>query len=209
MDGAGRNIAAVFFDFGGVISCPEPAEMRRLEERYGLPEGGLWRAAYEIPEWRELRVGNGTEEAWLEAMGRELDEMAGRPIPGIVEESKQVWRGRDEEVVGLVRRLRRRYRVGLISNAALDLEDILRDHYKIDHLFDVVVNSALVGVAKPDPRIFHLAAERVGVEPAACLHIDDLWPNVHGARQAGFQAIHYDGDFPSLERELRSLGLGW
>jgi putative hydrolase of the HAD superfamily len=73
----------------------------------------------------------------------------------------------------------------------------------------VVVNSARVGVAKPDKRIFHVAAERMGVEPAACLHIDDLWPNVQGAREAGFQAIHYDGDFPSLERELRSLGVAW
>ncbi len=183
--------------------------MRRLEERYGLPDGGLWRATYEIPEWRQLRVGNGTEEAWLEAMGRKLDEMAGRPIPGLVEESKQVWRRLDTAVVDLAERLRRRYRVGLISNAALDLEDILRDHLKIDHLFDVIVNSARVGVAKPDTRIFHVAAERVGLEPAACLHIDDLRQNVEGARQAGFQAVRYEGDYPSLERELRSLGVAW
>ena len=209
MDGADQHIAAVFFDFGGVISLLDQEKMSRLERRYGLPEGGFPQAMYDIPEWRALEVGKGSEEAWLEAAGRKLDELAGRPIPDIREEWSRISLRLDAAVVDLAERLRQRYRVGLISNAALDLEDILRDHLKIDHLFEVVVNSARVGVAKPDKRIFHVAAERVGVEPAACLHIDDLWPNVHGAREAGFQAIHYDGDFSSLERKIRSLGMAW
>ena len=209
MDGASRNIAAVFFDFGGVIDSLNQEEMSQLEGRYGLPEGGFPQAMYEIPEWRALEVGKGSEEAWLEAAGRKLDELAGRPIPGIREEWSRISLRLDAPVVDLAERLRRRYRVGLISNAALDLEDILRDDLQIDHLFEVVVNSARVGVAKPDPRIFRLAAERMGLEPAACLHIDDRWPNVHGAREAGFQAIHYDGDYAVLERELRSLGVEW
>ena len=76
-------------------------------------------------------------------------------------------------------------------------------------MFDVVINSARVGVAKPNPRIYHKAAGALGVEPAACVHIDDVEDNVHGAREAGFAAIHYEGDYPALERELRALGVEW
>lgn len=202
-------IRAVFFDFGGVLARIDHEEMRRLEARYGLPEGGLWNALYEIPEWQAVKVGLGSEEEWLAAVGRKLDELAGRPIPTIQQEWSAVWRGLDADVVGLLSGLRGRYRVGLISNALADLDDELRDHHKIDHLFDTIVNSARVGVAKPDARIFHLAAERVGEPAAACLHIDDLMTNVRGAREAGFQAIYYGGDFASLEAELRSLGLDW
>ncbi len=202
-------IRAVFFDFGGVIARIDHEEMGRLEARYGLPEGGLWQALYEIPEWQAVKVGQGTEEAWLEAVGRKLDELAGRPIPGIQQEWSSVWRGLDGEVVGLLGQLRGRYRVGLISNALEELDDELRDHHKIAHLFDAIVNSARVGVAKPDVRIFRLAAERIGAEPQGCVHIDDLMTNVRGAREAGFQAIHYRGEFSSLERELRSLGVEW
>ena len=202
-------IGAVFFDFGGVVACLDREEMRRLEGKHGLPEGGLWQAMYETPEWQALRIGEGSEEAWVAAIRRSLDEMAGRPIPDIREEWVQCWRGLDGDVVRLMERLRGRYRLGMISNATLKLEDELREHHRIDHLFDVIVNSARVGVAKPDARIFALAAERVGEQPAACLHIDDLPHNVAGARAAGFHAVQYTGDYAALERELRLLGLDW
>ncbi len=200
---------AVFFDFGGVIATPDPEEMRRLEEQYGLPKGALRQAAYEIPEWQELRFGKGIEEAWQEAMRRRLEEIAGRSLQGIVAESERVWRGRNEEVIDLARQLRRNYKVGMISNGSLDLEDVLHDHYEIDHLFDPIVNSARVGMAKPDPRIFRLAAEQMGVQPPACVHIDDIQRNVIGAREAGMHGIHYQGHLPSLVSELQRLGLQW
>ena len=49
----------------------------------------------------------------------------------------------------------------------------------------------------------------MGVEPAACVHIDDDVANVEGARRAGFQGVHHDGDCAMLERNLRSLGVEW
>ncbi len=79
----------------------------------------------------------------------------------------------------------------------------------IRDVFHVVINSARVGVAKPDARIYHAASEAVGLDPSACVHIDDLEQNVRGAREAGFHAVHYRGDFSALERDLRSLGVEW
>lgn len=202
-------IRAVFFDYGGVIARLDREEIGRMEERYGLPQGALLRALYGSPEWRQAEVGRLPEEEWLQAAGRRLDELAGRPIPGIRQEWQRIWRALDQEVVALARRLRGRYRVGLLSNSTRRLERELLAPNGLADLFDVVINSARVGVAKPDVRIYRLAAQRIGAEPAACLHIDDLTANVEGARRAGFQAIHYTGHYPALERELRALGLEW
>lgn len=202
-------IRAVFFDFGGVIARLDRKAMRRLETDYGLPSNGLLKALYGTPEWRRAEIGRGSERRWMEAAARALEEMAGRPLPGVQELASQIWRGLDESVVQLARQLRGPYGVGLISNSTKRLEKQLLGRNGVRDLFDVVVNSARVGVAKPDVRIYHHAAERIGVEPPACLHIDDLEDNVRGARDAGFQAIHHRGDYAALERELRALGVHW
>lgn len=207
MGGRDDRIRAVFFDFGGVIARLDREEIRRMEERYGLPQGSVLRTLYASPEWLEAQVGRLPDQEWLEAAGRRLDELAGRPIPGIRREWQRIWRTLDERVVDLARRLRRSYRIGLLSNSTRRLEGELLGPTGLGDLFDVVVNSARVGIAKPDVRIYRLAAERIGAEPTACVHIDDLPANVEGAREAGFHAVHYRGDYSALERELRALGV--
>jgi len=77
---------------------------------------------------------------------------------------------------------------------------------------DTAVISAEVGMEKPDPRIFHHACERLGVEPAAALHVgDDVEDDVAGARAAGCAALHWPddvGSFAELARRLLSSGTG-
>lgn len=203
----GTPVQVIFFDFGGVIARMDREETRRLEEKYGLPRGSLLDALYNIPEWQEAERGRIPEEQWIRAVERRLDELAGRPIPEIRQDWHIVWRQLDHEMLALVERLRQRYRVGIISNSTLRLEKELIEGNGIHHLFEVVVNSARERVAKPDPRIFLIAAERMGVPPSACLHIDDLIQNVQGARQAGFQAVLHRGDLPTTIAALRGLGI--
>jgi putative hydrolase of the HAD superfamily len=201
-------IQAILFDYGGVIGRLDSDEMRRLEEKYGLPEGALFSALYQVPEWRELSLGRGSEQGWLKAVLARLYELAGRPIPGIRQEWPKIWRGLNEDVVSLARKLRGRYKVGLLTNATKDLEEMLLEHHGITDLFDVVVNSARVGLAKPDVRIFHLAAELLGVPVSACVFTDDMPHNVEGAREAGMRAFQFQ-DAAHLESELRALGVEW
>ena len=201
-------IQAILFDYGGVIGRLDSEEMRRLEEKYGLPQGGLFSALFEIPQWKELAVGGGSEQEWLKAVLARLYELAGRPIPAIRQEWPKIWRGLNEDVVTLARKLRARYKVGLLTNATKDLEEMLLEHHGITDLFDVVINSARVGLAKPDVRIFHLAAERLGVPASACVFTDDMPHNVEGARAAGMQAFQFQGA-AHLKSELRALGVEW
>lgn len=202
-------IEAVFFDFGGVIGKLDRDEIRRLESSYGLQENDLIRSIYGIPEWREAETGHIPDDEWVMAANRKLDEKAGKPVPQLHEDWRQMWGGLDDDVVGLIKTLGSRYRVGLISNSTKRLEKELLEPRGLRDLFEVIVNSARLGIAKPDTRIYHHAADRMGVAYSACVHIDDLPPNIEGAIEAGFSAIHYEGHFPSLEKSLRALGVEW
>ena len=96
---------------------------------------------------------------------------------------------RDDEAAAMrevVRRARAQgLRTGLLSNAGGCGRPEWPD------LFDAVVLSGLAGVAKPDPAAYLLMAERLGVEPARCVLVDDLRRNVLGAARAGMTGVHH------------------
>ena len=80
------------------------------------------------------------------------------------------------------------------------------DGYEPAELFDVVVISGEVGLRKPDPRIYHLAAERLGLSPAVCVFVDDFRENVEAAERVGMRGVfHEDPDrtIAELDRLLR------
>jgi putative hydrolase of the HAD superfamily len=119
----------------------------------------------------------------------------------------RLWSDFDRDVIDLVHRLRTTHKVGVLSNTTLMLEEHVLIPNGIHDVWHVIINSARVGVAKPDARIYQIAAETIGVPPAKCVHIDDLEHNVRGAEAAGFQAIHHRGDFAELTSSLKALGI--
>jgi putative hydrolase of the HAD superfamily len=62
----------------------------------------------------------------------------------------------------------------------------------VDELFEVIVDSAFVGVRKPDPRIFEITTERLECEPSACVLIDDMAANCEAAQSLGWSAVRFD-----------------
>ncbi|MEA2374698.1 MAG: putative hydrolase of the superfamily [Thermoleophilaceae bacterium] len=109
----------------------------------------------------------------------------------------------DERMIEAVRRTRAAgVPTGLISNS---WGGTTYDNANIDELFDAVVISGEVGLHKPEPEIFHLGAERLGVPPEECVFVDDLRENCEGAEAVGMTAILHrgaDGTLPELERLL-------
>jgi len=200
------TIRAVIFDFGGVIGHGGEEAARALDRRYGLPEGSIWRAFYKGQQWNQLKVGGGSFDEWHEEVLASLATAAGRPLPEAWQEWIEYQRRISEEMVELVRSLRGKYKVGLLSNATVHLEDALENRHGILSLFDVVINSARVAMAKPDSRIFALAAERLGVSPSECAFIDDLPANVRAAAEAGMHAVQFTS-YPQLLEDLRRLGV--
>lgn len=219
-----RPIAAVIFDFGGVLRPGSPAASAAdspytvLERGFGLPEGFLWRAIFvDNPAWLELRVGRGTEADWLTATASAIRQVLGSDraaalLDQLEEAQPREKRFRDRPVefnpgmIELVESLRLRYRVSILSNAAPGLEAELAEHYRIAHLFHDIVNSATVGLAKPDPRIYELAARRLDVAIESCFFTDDLAHNIDAARATGMVAHLFDG-VEGLRRSLAAAGV--
>lgn len=111
---------------------------------------------------------------------------------------------RNTELVELVRQLRGRYKVGMLSNVGRGVMTTLFSEAELDELFDAVVLSCDVGLIKPDPHIYEVAAEQLGCEPDICVMIDDLPGNIDGAERAGMQGIVYSS-VSELRVELARL----
>lgn len=187
-------VQAVIFDYGGVLRGDGRELWTVADATAGLPPGTLWAAWHDIPEYRLSREGAIDALEFRAAMHRALIPIAGDGDQA--EAALAALEGRlaglppiDAEMRGLIDRLRaaRRVKLGLLSNANRGWTERFRARGVAD-LFDDVVVSADVGLAKPDPAIFRLAAERLGVVPEACLMIDDQEQHVEGARAAGLRA---------------------
>lgn len=199
------RIEAVIFDFGGVIWDMRWDLARELERRHGLPEGSIANTLYAGEVWRRVETGWRDHDAWREAAHASLERIAGRPLPRLHEE----WRAGMRLIganVRLIRRLRPPYRTQVLSNADSTLPDRLRD-LGIHDLFDDIVVSSHVGVAKPDRRIYTIAAERLGLPPEACVFIDDNQRNVTAAEAAGMAGIHFVVGRDDLAQQLAAFGV--
>jgi epoxide hydrolase-like predicted phosphatase len=139
--------------------------------------------------WLWLREQFGLNEAGLADMRR--DFFAGDHL--------------NEPLLEQIKRLRQAgYRTGLLSNLADDARQLWSEVYPFIEFFDGVVISCEVGIMKPDPRVYQLAAESLGVRPEEAVFIDDFIENVEGARRAGMQAIHFI-DPVLAQRQLTEL----
>lgn len=180
---------------------------RDLDQAHGLPRSSVFETLYRTPAWRDLERGVGDPDEWAAAAHRELEARAGRALPALHDE----WRAAQRLIVrnvDLARRLRAGYRVSVLSNADLSLRARLRDDHRLLDLFDDVVVSAEVGMAKPDPEVFRLAARRLGLPPEACVFVDDWDVNVSAAREVGMSGVCFRVDKnDDLGAQLAALGV--
>jgi putative hydrolase of the HAD superfamily len=184
------GIRAVIFDWGGVLIPLNFARRGRLmDERLGLAPGTVDRVLWGA-DWRLLEIG----AISLEAYDAHVADGLGLPDRAALRRFYDEYYADDPlvpQVVAAVRSLRGRYEVGMITNAWPDHVERTRAQYDFDLRaeFDVYINSAEVGLAKPDPAIYQLALERLGVRPEEAVFLDDNLPNVDAARMLGMQGI--------------------
>ncbi|WP_406300029.1 HAD-IA family hydrolase [Embleya sp. NBC_00888] len=185
-----RPYDAVLCDIDGVLRHWPSAD--DLERSHGLPVGALAAAAFTPSRLHPAITGAITDEQWRSAVAEDLAGICGstdRAHAAVTAWSDLV-PSVDHEVVSLLARARAVATVALLSNATTRLErDLARQ--RLDDLADTVVNTARIGLIKPDPRVYHLAAERVGTPVHRCLFIDDTATNVTAAREVGMTALHY------------------
>ncbi|MET7328058.1 HAD-IA family hydrolase [Nonomuraea sp. NPDC005650] len=176
---------AVLSDLDGVLRLFDHDAQAGIEARYGLP---LMKTALDPALIEPATLGHATEAEWLESVVVALggDERARQAVA----EFAQVRFWVDEEVRALLAKAQQHVPVVIVTNATDSLEQHL-DLLGLTYFADDVVSSARVGVAKPDRRIYEIAAERAGVAPERCLFVDDRLQNVEAARELGMTGVHY------------------
>lgn len=208
---ASPKVEAVLFDYGGVLRREEASEFDAFAARYGLPPGRLWSAFHDIPEYRASRTGKIDDATYRTAVVARLAEWLGEEPARACLAEWEVLRAQDSpivpEMLALVRRLRTRVKVGLLSNAGRGARSRLQASV-VGPLFHDILCSAEVGLAKPEPAVYLLAAQRLGVPPTACVFVDDLIYNVEGAKAVGMRTFHYArARHLELLRFLEGLGV--
>jgi putative hydrolase of the HAD superfamily len=196
-------VKGLLVDFGGVLTTNVFDSFRAFCEAEGIDPNAVKSLFRENPRAlglvRSLEVGEIGEEDFSRDFGALLgiedrDDLVNR-IFGHIRP--------DDEMVDAVRRARAGgVRTGLLSNS---MGAGRYDRSAFPELFDGVVISGEVGMHKPQPEIFELACERVGLAPADCVFVDDLRENCEGAEAVGMTAVLHRGadtTLPELERLL-------
>ena len=188
-------LEAVIWDFGGVLTSSPFEAFTRFETERGLPADII----------RRTNAANHLDNAWAKFERAEVDIEA---FDGLfAAESLALGaevRGKDvlpllagdlrPEMVEALRRIKSRFKTGCITNnlpanaigsaggRTLYITEVMV-------LFDHVIESAKIGLRKPDPKIYHMMVEALAVDPAACVYLDDLGVNLKPARDMGMTTI--------------------
>jgi putative hydrolase of the HAD superfamily len=200
------TIEAVVFDIGGVLEItPSLGVAEMWESRLGLEPGEINKRLQDI--WEAGSIGTISEldvhQALRERLGldaRQLEEFMG-----------MIWREylgtANTELIAYVRRLRPRYRTGIVSNSFVGAREREQAAYGFENLVDEIVYSHECGMSKPDPGIYALACERLRTEPTRMVFLDDYGPCVAGAREAGIHAVLYQDNTQAI-RDIERLLAG-
>src|SRR5882762_2289511 len=191
----GIMIEAVIWDFGGVLTSSPFEAFARFETEHGLPPDII----------RRTNAANHLENAWAKFERAEVDIEAFDVL--FATESKALGaevRGKDvlpllsgdlrREMVEALKRVKAKFKTGCITNnlpANAIGSHSGRSLYvaEVMVLFDHVIESAKIGLRKPDPRIYRMMVETLQVDPKNCVYLDDLGVNLKPAREMGMTTI--------------------
>src|SRR6202051_5294291 len=188
-------IEAVIWDFGGVLTSSPFEAFARFERERGLPADII----------RRTNAANHLENAWAKFERAEVDIEAFDQL--FAAESRVLGaevRGRDvlpllsgdlrPEMGEALKRIKTRFKTGCITNnlpanaigsaggRTLYIAEVMA-------LFDHIIEYAKIGLRKPDPKIYQMMVEALGVDPARCVYLDDLGVNLKPARDMGMTTI--------------------
>ena len=211
-------VAAVIWDFGGVFTTSPFDAFNRYERERGLP----------VDVIRRINSINPDSNAWARIERSEVDAATFDQI--FADEAKALGfdiRGADvlallsgdlrPAVVAAFFACKARFKVGCITNNAptgkgagmSSSSDKAKQIAEVFAQFDHVIESSKAGVRKPDPRIYRMMCEALGVDPAECVYLDDLGINLKPAREMGMATIKVTSEAQLLADLSRAVGLSF
>ncbi|MDQ3571449.1 MAG: HAD family phosphatase [Actinomycetota bacterium] len=217
-------IRAVICDFGGVLTTPLLRSFMAFQDQTGISGESLGKAMLRILEregahpLHELEKGNTTEGEYLAKVAAELREELDH-TPEMVSFSAIFFDALDpnEPMIETMRQAKAAgYRMAMLTNNVREWEPVWRAMLPVDEIFELVVDSAFVGMRKPEPEIYQLTlarlrehdGDRLGdLKFGECLFIDDLEVNCVAARELGMEAIQFESNERALPAIRAKLGV--
>jgi putative hydrolase of the HAD superfamily len=207
-------IRGVISDFGGVLTTPLVEAFAAVQEQSGIPVEALGRAMARVAARDganplfELETGRMSEEDFLAAVGEALAEELGREVH--LRGFGQFYFANlhaNHELIAYMRSLRERgLRLAILTNNVREWEPLWRSKLPVDEIFDVVVDSAFVGMRKPDREIFELTLARLGLSARECVFVDDTEINCQAARDLGMAAVLFRSSQQAIAEVEAVLG---
>ena len=193
------EIEAIVSDFGGVLTTPLLTSFMAVQDEIGISPENLGKAMRTITEedgenpLYALERGEMAEVDFLARLGDGLEPLLGhRPQLHRFRETYFEALHPNEPMIELMRELQASgLRMAMLTNNVREWEPLWRSMLPVDEIFETVVDSGFVGARKPEPRIYEMTLERLGLAAEVCLFIDDLEHNIDGARALGMNAVHF------------------
>jgi putative hydrolase of the HAD superfamily len=192
-------IRAVVCDFGGVLTSPLAGSFQAFSDQSGIPLAALGAALAAMHErdgvhpLHELECGRVSETDFFAAVAEQLAAQLGHEI-GMHDFTARYFAGLtpNAPMIELMAALRDEgYRMALLTNNVREWEPLWRAMAPVDEIFELVVDSAFVGMRKPDREIYDLTVQRLGLPADRCLFVDDMAVNCDAARAAGMRSVVY------------------
>ena len=191
-------IEAILFDFDGVIRQWDESDLWTFETEANIERGTVFAVAFSKELHAPLTRGELTWAQWKDETERILVESHGAFIRPIVKRFF-AFEGRiDLDMVKLVKQLPKNLRLGILTNNHDRFEEYLQ-RVGVAELFDAVINTHRIGVAKPEKLAYQKAVSHLSVEPENCLFIDDVEGNVDGGEAAGLKCHHFQNQTGLVE----------
>ena len=210
-------IEAILWDFGGVFTTSPFEAFARFEKARGLPKDFIRTINSTNPDsnaWARFESSVTDADGFDEEFRREA-EAHGHSVRGkdVLELLSGEFRPR---MVAALAECKKHYKVGCITNnmkkagdgPAMATSDDRAEHAaKVMAMFDVIVESSVEGVRKPQPRIYEIACERLGVAPEQAVFLDDLGINLKPARAMGMTTIKVVTEDQAIRELAAATGL--
>lgn len=200
------SIRAVVFDIGGILEItPDLGVTEKWEQRLHFKPGELNERMGSL--WRDGSLGNCTLEDVIRAL-REKVGMDQKQIDDFLDDLWSEYLGQpNTELIEYLRGLRPRFQTALLSNSFVGARDKEQERYQFEELVDLIIYSHEVGVAKPDRRIYELTCERLGVQPAEMIFLDDNRRPVVAAHALGIHAILFENNTQAIAAIEEAINL--
>jgi epoxide hydrolase-like predicted phosphatase len=192
-------VEAIISDFGGVLTSPLMDSFTAFHDASGISLQALGEAMAAI--WTrdgvqplfELETGRMTEAAFLHALSVQLSTQLVRAVDmsGFGRRYLELLEP-NQPLIDYMRELRDRgYRMAICTNNVREWEAGWRAKLPVEEIFETVVDSAFVGMRKPDRRIYELTLKRLGATASETLFLDDIEVNCDAARAMGMTAVRF------------------